>query len=212
MQHDRLLRHEVRSGLKPRLFDVAVSHPLGNGGYKSINDSPMFKDPKEPLMNTDKKTKCPVCGMEVDGDEHQLIHQQMHFAFCSVQCRERFLAHPNLYIGNPGQPAPKQEGQVVLKRRRLRLVQPLAAEDAALVREVLGTLMGVNAVAVSGNVIEFTYDLLQVDLKELQAVLNDAGTRLGGDWVQRLHYALIHESEELQLESHEVAPPHHYLS
>ncbi|HQS60069.1 MAG: hypothetical protein B7X12_05600 [Halothiobacillus sp. 20-53-49] len=163
-------------------------------------------------MNTDQKTKCPVCGMEVDGDEYQLVHQQMHFAFCSVQCRERFLAHPHLYIGYPGQPAPKQEGQFVLKRRRLHLVQPLTAEEAAQVRELLGKLMGVNAVSVSGDMIEVTYDLLQVGLKELQAVLKDAGTRIGGDWVQRLQYALIHESEEWQLESHEVVPPQHYLS
>jgi len=162
-------------------------------------------------MKRDEKTKCPVCSMEVDHNENEIIHQQMHFVFCSAQCKERFIAHPHLYVGYPGQPAPKQEGQVALKRRRLHLAQPLSAEDAALVQEVLGELMGVNAVTASGDSIEVTYDLLQVGLKELEAALSDAGARLGSDWVQRLRHALIHESEEWQLESREAIPPHRYL-
>lgn len=161
-------------------------------------------------MKRDEKTKCPVCGMEVDHNENGILYQQMHFAFCSAQCEERFLAHPHLYIGYPGQPAPKQEGKVVLKRRRLRLAQPLSAEGAALVQELLSGLMGVNTVTASGDTIEVTYDLLQVGMKELQAALGNAGARLGGDWVQRLHHALIHESEEWELESREAVPPHRY--
>lgn len=162
-------------------------------------------------MKNDENTNCPVCGMAVDDDKYTIVYQQMPFAFCSEQCRTRFNEYPHLYIGYPGQKAPKQDGQVVLKRRRLRLAQPLSVEDAALVQEVLVMLMGVDEVIVSDDTIEVTYDLLQVGMKELEAALSDAGTRLGGDWMQRLHYALIHESEEWQLESQEVVPPHHYL-
>lgn len=162
-------------------------------------------------MKRDEKRKCPICGMEVDHSENGILYQQMHFAFCSGQCEARFLAHPHLYIGYPGQPAPKQEGQVVLKRRRLHLAHPLSVVDAVVVQEVLGKLMGVNAVTASDDSIEVTYDLLQVGLKELEAALSGAGVRLGGDWVRRLHYALTHESEEWQLESREAVPLHSYL-
>lgn len=161
-------------------------------------------------MKQDEKTNCPVCGMEVDENEHEITYKQMRFAFCSDQCKERFLAHPHIYIGFPGQPAPKQEGQVELKRRRLHLSEPLSVDDAALVQQVIGAMMGVNDVSASGNRIDVTYDLLQVGLKELGAALQDVGAQLGGDWIKRLKYALLHESEELQLESRKAIPPHHY--
>ena len=56
----------------------------------------------------------PVCGMQVASDQHAIMYQQMHFAFRSVQCRERFLANPHLYIGHSGHKAPAQEGRTVL--------------------------------------------------------------------------------------------------
>ncbi len=162
-------------------------------------------------MRHDETTQCPVCGMLVGRHDHEIIYQQMHFVFCSGQCKARFLAHPHLYVGHPGQAAPKQAGQVVFKRRRLRLQQPLSAEGAALVDEVLRGLMGVNAVTVAGDRIEITYDLLQVGLEELEAVLSAAGARLGGGWAERLRRALIHESEESEIEARAAVPPHHYL-
>lgn len=155
--------------------------------------------------------KCPVCGMEVRHHDHEAIFQQICFAFCSEQCKARFLAHPHLYTGYPGQPAPKQEGQVVLKHRRIPLVQPLSVEGAELVQELLGGLMGVSAVTISGDTIEVTYDLLQVSLEEMEVVLSNAGARLGGNWAELLRRALIHESEELEINGHEVVPTHHYL-
>lgn len=163
-------------------------------------------------MSHHENTKCPVCGMEVRHHDHEAIFQQLLFTFCSAQCKARFLAHPHLYIGYPGQPAPKQEGQVVLKHRRIPLVQPLSVEGAELVQELVGGLMGVSAVIVSGNTtIEVTYDLLQVSLEEMEAVLINAGARLGGNWAELLRRALIHESEELEINGREVVPPHHYL-
>lgn len=141
-------------------------------------------------MSHHENTKCPVCGMEVRHHDHEAIFQQLLFTFCSEQCKARFLAHPNLYIGYPGQPAPKQEGQVVLKHRRIPLVQPLSVEGAELVQELLGGLMGVSAVIVSGDTIEVTYDLLQVSLAEMEAVLSGAGIssrrQLGGIIAPRL--------------------------
>lgn len=161
-------------------------------------------------MNRDYQVKCPVCGMEIKGDENVLVYQQMRFVFCSEQCKTRFSEHPHLYIGYPGQKAPKQEGQVVLKRRRMHLAQALDVEEAGLVQELLAGLMGVDQVIVSGDTIEVTYDLLQVGLKELEGALHDVGAQLGGDWIRRLQHALIHESEEWQLDGREAVPPHRY--
>lgn len=162
-------------------------------------------------MNHDEQTNCPVCGMAVGRHQNEMIYQQIHFAFCSEQCKARFFAHPHLYIGYPGQAAPKQEGQAAFKRRRMRLQRPLSAEGAALIDELLRGRMGVAAVEIEGNAIEITYDLLQVSLEELEAVLTEAGARLGGGWPERLRRALIHESEEIEIEARETTPPHHYL-
>ncbi len=162
-------------------------------------------------MIHDKQVKCPVCAMEVMQHQDEIVYQQMHFAFCSEQCKARFLAHPHLYIGYPGIAAPVQEGQVVLKRRRLRLGQPLSVEGKVLVDEVLRGMMGVNAVTVAGDTIEITYDLLQVSLEEMETVIVEVGARLGGDWAERLRRALIHAGEELEMDASEVTPPHNYL-
>ena len=63
------------------------------------------------------QVKCPVCRMLVPSDQLALIYQGMHFAFCSGQCRERFQANPHLYVGVPGEKAPKQQGAQVLKHK-----------------------------------------------------------------------------------------------
>lgn len=55
-------------------------------------------------------TRDVVCGMQVESGSHQLMHLGMSYSFCSRQCQERFLANPHLYVGMPGQKAPKQEG------------------------------------------------------------------------------------------------------
>ncbi len=44
----------------------------------------------------------PVCHMEVPTTSHACEYEGIQYAFCSEQCRERFLANPRLYIGLPG--------------------------------------------------------------------------------------------------------------
>lgn len=159
------------------------------------------------MSKGDRTVWDPVCGMKVALGRYALIHQQMEFAFCSEQCRARFLAHPHLYIGYPGVKAPKQEGKSVLKQRRLCLTRPLPGEGAAIVEEVLRGLMGVAQVSVAGEVIEITYDLLQVSADEIEAALAVAGVRLGEGWAERLKRAFVHEAEEWEIEGLEVSPP-----
>ncbi len=73
----------------------------------------------------ERKVQDPVCDMMVDPGQLAVTHLGMHFAFCSEQCRQRFLSNPNLYIGSVAHKVPKQQGREVLKRRRLKLSEPL---------------------------------------------------------------------------------------
>jgi len=161
-------------------------------------------------MKQQDKVKDPVCGMWVAKHDHEASYQQMPFAFCSEQCRTRFLAHPHLYIGYPGAAAPKQEGKVAFKRRRVHLQQALSVEGEAIIDRMLRDLMGVTSVTVAGDTIEITYDLLQVSLEELEVALVETGARLGKGWAERLRRALINASEETEINASEVTSPHHY--
>lgn len=80
----------------------------------------------------------PVCGMQVESDHYTIEYLQMHYAFCSRQCQERFLENPHLYVGLPGHKAPKQEGLSVIKQRRLRLAQPLSPSRKGAKRCIAG--------------------------------------------------------------------------
>jgi len=162
------------------------------------------------MSQDDDRVKDLVCGMMVDSQDNAIEYLQMSFAFCSKQCKSRFLANPHLYIGTPGHKAPKQEGREVVKRRRMRLSQPLLPEDATLVSEALQAMMGIKNLKVSQDTIEITYDLLQVTLKQLEEKLVEIGVQLGGGWAERLRRAFLQESEELQIESLEATPSHHH--
>ncbi|MBI5463004.1 MAG: YHS domain-containing protein [Gammaproteobacteria bacterium] len=146
-----------------------------------------------------RRVKDPVCGMEVDPHDHALVYLQMHFAFCSRQCRERFLANPHLYIGSPGHPSPKQEGLEIVKRRRLRVATPLSPDAAALLVEALQTLMGIRAVHAEGDRVEITYDLLQATQEQIEAKMAEVGVRLGEGWADRLRRAFVNFEEESQV-------------
>lgn len=161
-------------------------------------------------MNRNELKKCPVCDMVVAGRDHEVTYQNMPFVFCSDQCKARFLAHPRLYIGFPGSAAPKHEGRVSLRRRHLRLEQPLSVEGKAILEGALCDVMGIDAVNVVGDRIDITYDLLEVSLEELEAILAGIGARLGGNWGETLRRAWIHESEETELGSLEATPVHRY--
>jgi YHS domain-containing protein len=161
------------------------------------------------MMSDGKKMKDPVCEMWVAPDENAVSYQGMHFAFCSQQCKERFLANPHLYIGLPGEPAPKQSGQQVVKRRRLRLGEPLPDADAQQLSKRLHAMMGVYAVDIKADELTITYDLLQATVEQIEAVLQQAGARLGAGWGERLRRAFVHYLEETEVQSLEVRPGAH---
>ncbi len=156
-----------------------------------------------------EKVRDPVCGMLVDPEQLVVTFEGMRFAFCSEQCREHFLANPHLYIGKPGEPAPKQSGQLVLKRRRLHLDKPLTSAQAEEVADELRAMMGVTSIDISGNEISITYDLLQSTAGQIEGRLQQAGERLGQGWSVRLQRAFIHFLEESEVASREVRPDPH---
>lgn len=90
-------------------------------------------------------TRDMVCGMQVNSGDYQVMYRGGAYSFCSKQCQGRFQANPHLYIGIPGQKAPKQEGLTVIKQRRLRLAQPLSSSQAKILVDALQAMMGIQA-------------------------------------------------------------------
>jgi len=153
--------------------------------------------------------KDPVCGMMVDPQANAIEYLQMHFAFCSTQCKNRFIENPYLYIGYPGQMAPNQEGMEVVKRRRIPLSHSLSTEGALIVEQELSSMMGIKDVRITEDTIVITYDLLQASLELIETKLAAIGAELGSNWTERLRQAFIHQSEELEIDSLETKPHGH---
>ena len=148
---------------------------------------------------------CPVCGMDVADDTHALDFEGLHFSFCSAQCQERFSANPHLYVGRPGQPAPKQQGKEIIKLRSLQLQQPLQAEEARTLISELKKMMGIDEVTVEGRLIHIRYDLLQVTTEQIETQIEKIGKGLGGGLGDKLRRAFIHYLEETELDNLEAS-------
>ena len=145
-----------------------------------------------------------VCQMQVPSTSFATEYAGGYYAFCSAQCKERFLANPHLYIGFPGRKAPAQEGVKVIKRHRLSLSMLLNAAQAEQVKQALLEMMGMLEVSIEGNRIEIRYDLIQVTLEQIADKLGLIGTDLGTGWMDRLKLAFINNLEEIEINSLEV--------
>ena len=151
-------------------------------------------------------TTDPVCGMTVSRDSFALEHLGIQYAFCSRQCQERFKSNPHLYIGKPGEPAPRQKGVEIVKRRRFRLDHPLTDAEASILVEALDAMMGVQHVEAAGDNVSITYDLLQATAEQLEARIGQVGMRLGAGWAERLQRGFVHYVEECEIGNLEVTP------
>ncbi|WP_435626490.1 YHS domain-containing protein [Candidatus Ferrigenium straubiae] len=145
-----------------------------------------------------------VCGMQVNEGENQIMYRGGAYSFCSMQCRERFQANPHLYVGLPGQKAPKQEGRSVIKQRRLRLAQPLSSGQEKMLVDALQTMMGIQAVSAEGERVAITYDLLQATEEQIENKLAEIGIQLGEGFADRLRRAFVHYEEECEAGNLEV--------
>lgn len=153
--------------------------------------------------------KDPVCGMEVEPQQHATEYLQSSYAFCSTQCRDRFLANPYLYIGYPGKKAPKQEGLKFLKQRKLSLADSLSPTQADRLIHALEAMMGIKSIIADGDKIVITYDLLQATATQIETKLAEIGVMLGEGWSEQLRRAFVHYEEELEVSSLEVQDPKH---
>lgn len=147
-----------------------------------------------------------VCDMEVNSDDIYLDYQGCHYVFCSSQCLERFQANPHLYIGYPGSEAPKHAGIKVLKKRKLKLDEPLPQEATDLFVECIEAMMGIHYIEINGNRIDITYDLLQVTESQIEETITDVGIALGSDVMEKIRRAFVHYMEETEVGSLEARP------
>lgn len=148
--------------------------------------------------------KDPVCGMTVSMDSFPLEYLGMRFAFCSQQCQDRFKANPHLYVGVPGEKAPKQKGLEIIKQRRFRLEQPLTDAEASVLMEGVGAMMGIKHIEVSGDMAVIRYDLLQATAEQIESHIGRVGLQLGNGWAERLQRGFIHFLEETEVDSLEL--------
>jgi len=146
----------------------------------------------------------PVCHMKVPTTSFATEYAGSHYAFCSAQCKERFLANPHLYIGFPGRKAPAQEGKKIIKRHRLLLSAALDATQAEQVKRALLEMMGIHEICIEGDKIEIQYDLIQVTAEQIADKLALIGADLGGGSIDHLKLAFINNLEEIEISSLEV--------
>jgi len=147
-----------------------------------------------------------VCDMEVDSDDIALDYQGCHYVFCSKQCLERFQLNPHLYIGYPGSEAPKHAGVEILKKRTLKLAEPLPQEVADPFVEYLEEMMGIHSVEIQGDCITIVYDLLQATESQIEKKITDAGIVLGSGMIDKIKRAFVDYIEETEVESLEARP------
>ncbi len=154
-------------------------------------------------------SKCPVCHMQVEPDQLALVYQDIHFAFCSKQCLDRFQANPHLYVGVPSERAPKQQGVQVLKHRCFRLDAPLSPEQEQVLSDAIGAMMGIQQIVIEGREVRITYDLLEATAEQIEQTIIEVGARLGGTWKERLQRALRHYTEDCEAANLEVSDKGH---
>lgn len=154
--------------------------------------------------------KDPVCHMTVPVTSFATEYAAIRYAFCSAQCKERFLANPRLYIGFPGHKAPAQQGREVVKRRRFVLSVPLDAMQAEQVKQRLFEMMGIHEVGIDGDKVEIQYDLIQATAEQIADKLELIGAELGGGWKDSIKRGFVNYLEECEIGNLEVDQKGHH--
>ncbi|NOY66022.1 MAG: YHS domain-containing protein [Gammaproteobacteria bacterium] len=159
--------------------------------------------------NDFNNAKDPVCLMKVDQGSFELEYQEVSYSFCSQQCHDRFKMNPHLYIGRPGKPSPKQQGQSVIRKRRLKLEETAPEHIQQQIMEILNTMMGIKSVSIEDNNIFISYDLLEVTEQQIEIILEKNGGMLSKTWSTRLKRAFTHFIEDNELDNLEQGNESH---
>ncbi len=162
------------------------------------------------MMNNDNYNRmhCPVCMMDTDEASLSYKYQEMTFTFCSEQCKERFIANPNLYVGRVGKPAARHSIKSIIKERVLNLDKMIPEDVAKTIHQELMAMMGIKAIHIKENKVYIIYDLLEATTRQIENCIEQMGQHLSGNWVVRLKRAFIHYSEETQLDNLEQSKGH----
>lgn len=147
-----------------------------------------------------------VCGMEVSSDDISLEYQGSYYVFCSKQCLERFQLNPHLYIGYPGVESPKHAGMEVLKKRTLKLAEPLPQDVSDQFIKYIKGMMGIHSIEIKGNCITIIYDLLQATELQVEKKIIDVGVELDDDLMEKVRRAYVHIIEGAEVDSLEARP------
>jgi len=139
--------------------------------------------------------------MMVNKSDYELVFQDVVYVFCSQQCLVRFNTSPNLYVGMPGHPAPKQQGQEIIKKRLLKLAEPFTPDQQHIIKADLMSMMGIHGVHIKSECVSITYDLLQATVEQIEAMIEKSGDKLGGGLTEKLKRAFIHYLEETELDN-----------
>ncbi|EAU55192.1 YHS domain-containing protein [Mariprofundus ferrooxydans] len=149
------------------------------------------------LMHMEEHT-CPVCGMDAKDSTVHAEHTGIEYYFCTPQCRENFIARPQLYLGRQ---SAKSAGREIIKRRSFSLDQVIEGEMQAQLIQTMKQMMGVRDVEVNGRDVAITYDLLEATAEQMERALADAGAALGSGWAARLKRGWVQYTEENELDN-----------
>jgi len=152
-------------------------------------------------MSLKHKTQCPVCDMVVTENNVTYEYQNINFFFCSEQCQERFITNPHLYIGHSGRAAAKQRGESIIKKRIIKLEQPVPDEIAELITSGLCDMMGIKEVNIDGGNISISYDIIEVTAKQIENKIEGMGKQIKDNWIEHLKLAFVHYIEETEIDN-----------
>lgn len=135
-------------------------------------------------------------------------YADLKLTFCSEQCKERFVANPNLYVSQAGKTAAKHYIKNIIKQRTLELEKTIPDAIAKAISQSLMTMMGINEVQIKDNKIDITYNLLEATSQQIEDHIDQMGQHLSGSWIDRLKRAFIHYKEETELDNLEQSDSH----
>lgn len=136
--------------------------------------------------------------MDVKSQKLSMEYLHSSYAFCSEQCRKRFKDNPHLYIGVPGEKAPKKKGQQVLKTRCFRLESFPTTDEVHKIISRIDSMMGIKQVTIEGCDIHVKYDLLEATAEQIENVIIESGVSLSGNWMEKMRRALVYYTEDCE--------------
>ena len=155
---------------------------------------------------------CPVCHMDTPSDQPNLVYRNKRFAFCSEACRESFGVNPHLYTKVDGRDSCNQHSVRALNFHCVLLESPISTEQAQILSEAIGIIVGVKLVVFEGREVQILFDQLEVMEEQMEQAVVETGIRLDENWkaVQRALRHYTKECEEANIEIFDNVYTHYH--